>query len=461
MTKLILILAILAGAALVGAMPAGNLTQAEHQFRPSFELVQVSRGKVTTRVVAAGTVQPVLSVVVGSQVSGQVKEILVDFNDFVRNGQPLARLDAELFETRAEQARAEVDVARDAVQIAQGEVAIAEAAIKRMLAERSKAEAEKDRGEAVVANAQQRLQRKLHLMKSGANSASDTEDARAAHAVALAELSSGNAQVLAREVHIEEARAQVAVARSRVAHAEALFRRNEAALRQAEADLERTVIRSPMEGIVIERSVTAGQTVAASFQAPNLFTIGDLRSVSVEIAVDEADIGLVRVGQAVTFAVDAYNDMTFTGTISQVRKAPYRQENVVTYTAVATAANADLLLLPGMTAKVEITAQERPDALQVPTAALRYRPRGLAYPSGANVWVFDGNEIYPVAVQAGVTDAGMTELVRGDIAEGQQVVVGEGTERLASETTVWQSFRIKAAGWLEPLQTAFTAVTFP
>jgi HlyD family secretion protein len=175
--------------------------------------------------------------------------------------------------------------------------------------------------------------------------------------------------------------------------------------------------------------------------------------------VDEADIGLVRAGQPVTFAVDAYTDKTFTGTVTQVRKAPHTQENVVTYTVVAMATNADLLLLPGMTAKVEIIAQERPEALQVPTAALRYRPRGLAHPSGTHLWVVDGNEIRPVPVQVGITGKGLTELVGGDIVEGQQVVIGEGTGRLASTSTALQSVGTKMAGWFEPFQTALRAIT--
>jgi HlyD family secretion protein len=169
-------------------------------------------------------------------------------------------------------------------------------------------------------------------------------------------------------------------------------------LHQAQADLDRTVIRAPMSGIIIDRSIAAGQTVAASFQAPTLFTIGDLHSVNVEIAVDEADVGELRLGQHVTFSVDAYPDKTFTARIVQIRKSPHVQETVVTYTVVAAAKNDDFLLFPGMTAKAEIVVGDVPDALQVPSAALRYEPKNRKQPAGSHVWVFYGTGIRPVTV---------------------------------------------------------------
>jgi HlyD family secretion protein len=314
------------------------------------------------------------------------------------------------------------------------------------VAERSKAEAEVKRNEVVADNALRRLQRKAQLIKSGSSTVSDLDDARAAYEMAAADVSSIKAQLAAQEAHTQEARNQVEVARSRVAHTEAQVSRSEAALRQAEADLERTVIRAPMDGIVIERSVTAGQTVAASFQAPTLFTIGDLRAVSIEIALDEADIGDIGLGQKVTFSVDAYPDKVFAGTIAQVRKAPHTQDNVVTYTVVAAAKNDEMLLLPGMTAKAAIIAGERPDALQVPTAALRYRPGGVIQPSGPHVWVFDGHAVRPVAVRVGTSSSvGLTE-VTGDLLEGRRVVVGDLAETRPALTSL-ETLRPSLAGW--------------
>src|SRR5438445_10734981 len=208
-----------------------------------------------------------------------------------------------------------------------------------------------------------------------------------------------------------------------------------------------------MDGIVIERSVTAGQTVAASLQAPPLFTIGDLRAVSVEIIVDEADIAGIRIGQPVTFTIDAYPDQVFTGTIAQVRKAPHTQESVVTYTVVAAAKNDELLLLPGMTAKADIITGERPDALQVPTAALRYRPQGVVQAPGSHVWVFDGHAIRPVAVRVGTSsNVGLTE-VTGDLSEGQGVVVGDLAETRPALTSL-ETLRLSLADWTSQVRSA-------
>jgi HlyD family secretion protein len=353
-----------------------------------------------------------------------------------------------------EQASAEVDVASVALRIAKDEVAIAETVASRAIAESSKAEAEAQRRDVILHNAGRRLERKSLLMKSRSSpvSDSDLDDARAAHQTAVADASSAKAQLAAQKAHMQETQAQLTMAHSRVAHADAQIRRNAASLRQAETDLERTVIRAPMDGIVIERSVTAGQTVAVSFQAPPLFTIGDLRAVSVEIIVDEADIAGIRTGQPATFTVDAYPERVFAGTIAQVRKAPHTQDSVVTYTVVAAARNDELLLLPGMTAKADIIAGERPDALQVPTAALRYRPQGVIQPSGSQVWVFDGEAIRPVAVRVGTSNVGLTE-VTGDLLEGQRIVVGDLAETRPALTSL-ETLRLSLDGWALQVRSA-------
>jgi HlyD family secretion protein len=276
--------------------------------------------------------------------------------------------------------------------------------------------------------------------------------------VAQAETSAVKALVTARQAQVREASGNLMVAWSRVGHAEAQVRRSQAALRQAEADLERTVIRAPADGIVIDRSVSAGQTVAASFQAPSLFTIGDLRTVAAEVAIDEADIGRVRSGQTATFSVDAFPGKIFAGSITQVRKAPKTQETVVTYTVVLSADNPDLLLFPGMTAKAEIVTDQNPDALQVPTAALRYRPEGIPKPPGSHVWVFDGRSIRPVLVQVGVSEADTTE-VAGGLEEGQTVVLADAENSNTSAPSVaWRQIGVKVASWIEPVQTALAGM---
>jgi len=439
---------LLLGIVLIAAGTGGQLP-------PAYQLAKVSRGKAVTRVVAAGTVQPVVSVVVSSQVSGQVKEILVDHNDKVKEGQTIALLDPELFNTRVEQARAEVDVASDAVRIAKDEVATAEAAVNRAIAERAKAQADSKRYEVMIDLTRRRLERKSVLVKSGAVTASDTDDARAAYETALADSGAATAQVASQEARIQEAKTQLAIARSRVAQSETQVRRSQAALHQAEADLDRTMIRAPMDGIVIDRTVAAGQTVAASFQAPTLFTIGDLRAVNVEIAVDEADIGGLRVGQNVTFSVDAYPDNAFVGHISQIRKSPHTKESVVTYTVVAAANNDDLLLFPGMTAKADVIIKDTPDALHVPSAALRYQPQGVPPPSGSHVWVSAGDTIRPVAVRVGVMgNEGMTEIVGGNLSEGETIVVGDA----ADQTGGFPAIVTRIAHWIQPLHVALAGL---
>jgi HlyD family secretion protein len=403
---------------------------------------------------AAGTVQPSTSVVVGSQVSGQVKEVLVDYNDRITQGQPIARIDPQLFETRVAQAKADVDVADNALRIARSSIAASVAAVAQAEAERTRSEADAKRSEVVAENARRRLERKSLLMKSGSSTASETEDAQAAYDVALAEANAARAFVKAREAQVRQASGDLAVVWSRVGHAEAQLRRSQAALRQAEADLDRTVIRAPADGLVIERSVSAGQTVAASFQAPSLFTIGDLSAVAVEVAIDEADIGRIQAGQKASFSVDAYPGKVFAGSITQVRRAPHTQETVVTYTVVLTADNTDLLLFPGMTAKAEIVTDEKPNALQVPTAALRYRPQGMPQPSGSHVWVLADQGLRPVAVQVGVSEANLTE-VAGALEEGQSVVLADiGNTNTSAPSLAWRQFGVRVAGWIEPVQAA-------
>jgi HlyD family secretion protein len=219
---------------------------------------------------------------------------------------------------------------------------------------------------------------------------------------------------------------------------------NQAALRQAQVDLERTFIRAPVDGTVVGRSVDVGQTVAASLQAPTLFTIAqDLRNMQVDTNVDEADVGRVKVGQTATFTVDSYPGRTFTGEVVQIRKAPLVVQNVVTYDVVVSARNPEQRLLPGMTANVRIVIDQKESVLQVPNAALRFRPPGMEAPErerparpapgglrgggapGGRVWVV-GPDGKPAAIplQLGIGDGTYTEVVKGEIKEGQQVIVG-------------------------------------
>jgi HlyD family secretion protein len=312
-----------------------------------YRLARIERGPLVAAVSATGTLNPVSTVQVGSQLSGQVKEVRADFNTEVRKGQVIARIDPELFELRVKQAQADLQAAESAVAVAIETVKAreAEAAKARLAAE----EAARD------------LARKKSLVERAFISGAELDKA-------------GAAADQARE-QARAAEAQIAMQRSQVENARAVVKQREATLSQARVDLERTYIRAPVDGTVISRTVDAGQTVAASLQAPTLFAIArDLREMQVETSVDEADVGRLRVGQAVTFAVDAFPRRSFEGKIVQIRKSPQVVQNVVTYTVVVTAANPDLALLPGMTANVRIVIASRDNVLKVPNAALRFRP---------------------------------------------------------------------------------------
>ena len=321
-----------------------------------YKTAQLVRGPISASVSASGTLNPVISVTVGSQVSGQIREVLVDYNSEVRMGQVIARIDPETFEYRVRQAQADVDAARAQVLTAEANVNAARAAVSR--AEVNLAENKRD------------LDRKQQLVERSFISSSELEKARAVFNASAEDL--------------KGARAQLQVAQAQTGSARANVKQREAQLSQARIDLGRTTIRAPVDGIVIKRSVDAGQTVAASLQAPELFLIArDLHDMQVDTSVDEAEIGRIRLGQQASFTVDSFPGRSFTGEVVQVRKAALTVQNVVTYTVVVSARNADLSLIPGMTANVRITTDTRESALKAPNAALRFRPPDFQEPPAA------------------------------------------------------------------------------
>jgi HlyD family secretion protein len=235
--------------------------------------------------------------------------------------------------------------------------------------------AKTERAGVVVTNAKRDLDRKQALYHKGVISESTIDAAKTAYGEASAELRSAEADQKAQSSLVLSREAQLKMAQAQVQHAIAQVKQKEAALYNSKVDLDHTVIRSPLDGVVIDRSVDIGQTVAASLQAPTLFTIAqDLRKMQVDTNVDEADIGSIRVGQRVTFSVDAFPGREFGGQVDEIRKAPETVQNVVTYTAVVSAENHDQRLLPGMTANVQIIIDERLEVLRVLNAALRFRP---------------------------------------------------------------------------------------
>jgi HlyD family secretion protein len=401
----------------------------------------VERGDLRTTVTAIGTLNAVETVEVGSQLSGQVAELLVDFNDEVREGQPLARLDPRTFEAEVRAAKAGLEVARAQVltERATLQTSAAELATQRSKLEVARAQAESARAQ--LAEAERDLQRKQALAGTETLAQAHVDQATTTYLSAAADLRAAEAEVEAAKEAVVAAEAGQLAADANLLYAQAAERQKEAELDQAQIDLARTVIAAPSDGVVIGRDVDRGQTVAASLEAPTLFTIAqDLRHMEVHTKVDEADIGQIRVGQRASFTVDAHPGRTFSGTVEQIRKAPEVVENVVTYTVVLSTRNADLVLLPGMTAIVDVVVVEVENVLKVPNAAVRFRPSqsavrppvtialaaaGSARGSPAVVWVpGDNNMLLAVQVALGRSNESATEIIGESLRAGQEVVVG-------------------------------------
>jgi HlyD family secretion protein len=311
---------------------------------------KIERGALQSAVSATGAVSPVTQVTVGTQVSGQIKELLVDFNSEVKAGQLIAQIDPETFEYRVRSAQADVEAARAVVLTAQANSAASRAAVSRAQTDLTEAERTHERN--------------LSLVEKGFIAQSEADRTRAL--------------VISSKEAVKAAQAQLGVTDAQIKSAQANVAQREAALAQSRIDLDRTRITSPVSGIVIKRAIEKGQTVAASLQSPELFIIAqNLREMQVEASIDEADVGRIRKGQKASFTVDAYPGQTFEGQIDQVRKAALNVANVVTYVAVVTFSNNDGRLLPGMTANVRVVTDQRESALKVPNAALRVRIAGV------------------------------------------------------------------------------------
>lgn len=380
---------------------------------PVFGTARVERGTVSKTVSATGRLQALTTVQVGTQVSGTISEIYVDYNTEVKKGQVIARLDPSQLQAQLTQATANQTGAQASVQTAQSSVLSADAAVE-------SAKANLDRLQSVVDDAQRTFDRTKEMVASGVSPRRDLETAQAALAQAAAQRQQGLAQV-------NQARAQAQSARSQLQQAQAQAAQASASVQLASINLEHTVIKTPIDGTIVARNVDVGQTVAASLQAPTLFLIAnDLTRMQVLADIDEADVGQLQPQGRVSFTVDAYPTETFEGRISQIRLAPQTVQNVVTYTAVIDVANADLKLKPGMTASVTATVAERPNVLTVPNAALRFRPDGAApaqRSGGGTVYRVNGSGLEPVRVRVGLTNGTSTELAGGDLREGDTIAV--------------------------------------
>ncbi|MBI5075446.1 MAG: efflux RND transporter periplasmic adaptor subunit [Nitrospirae bacterium] len=390
---IIALVAILAVAAVIMWKTAGKTTV------PQYKTEQVRRGELTVIVTATGTLQPTNTVSVGSELSGIIKSVEVNYNDRVKIGQVLARLDTLKLEAQLTQSKAALESAKAKVLQAQATVAETRAKLSQ-------------------------LQKVRELSNGKVPSQSEIDAAEAA---------------------FERAKADAASAIATVTEAQAILQANE-------TDLFKAIFRSPINGIVLTRNIEPGQTVAASFQAPVLFTLAeDLKQMELHVNVDEADVGKVQEGQKATFSVSAYPNRTFEARITQARYASTTTSGVVTYETVLKVSNTDLYLRPGMTATADITVKKVENAILVPSAALRFTPpvqqeekssTGLVGsllprpPSGTQqridtttngkqqrVWTLKNGQLSPVSVTTGSTSGLMTEILTGDIQSGMEVVV--------------------------------------
>jgi HlyD family secretion protein len=345
---------------------------------PKYRVARVERGPLTAAVSATGNLNAVVVVQVGSQVSGMIRDLMVDFNSIVKKNQVIARIDSDIFEAKVNQAKADLDSSRANVLNQEAQVERARADVDNARAALVEAKAFTAKALVQSVDAKRDFDRKAELFGRQLIAKSDLDTSQATYDAAVAQLDSTRAREQALTSGIQSALAQLRVAQATAESARAQVKQKDAALKQAQVDLDHTTILAPVDGVVVSRQVDVGQTVAASLQAPVLFTIAqDLTRMQVETSVDEADIGRIKLDDRASFTVDAFPGETFVGTVTQIRKAAQIVQNVVTYTVVVAVANPTGKLVPGMTANVKLVTAEKPSVLKVPNAALRFRPAGM------------------------------------------------------------------------------------
>lgn len=338
--------------------------------KTEFLTAEVKTGRVKQTVTASGVINPLSTVTIGTQVSGTVKEIYVDYNSQVHEGQLLALIDPDVFEATVAQREAALEIAKAQVDVQENDIIYYEKALNRI--------------------------KKLKDSKY-----------------------STDKELEAAQRNFDNAVAQLKLQKAQVKQAEA-------ALKSAETELKYTKITSPVDGIVISKSVEVGQTVAASFSTPELFSVAeDLSQMEIEASVVEADIAKVAVGQPVHFSVDSFPNDTFLGTVKQVRNKALTTSNVVTYSVIIAIDNSDLKLKPGMTANVEIITAQKENALLVPNAALRFYMDDNKRYQEKGIWVLKKGKPQRIAIKEGISDDENTEIMSDEISTGDKVIVAK------------------------------------
>ena len=355
--------------------------------KQKFVTEKITRGNIKSTVSSTGTVNAVTTVQVGTQVSGTIQKLFVDFNSPVKKGQLLAQIDPSILEAQVGQARANLLSAR----------------------------ANLEKSQVMLRDTKTTLERNKTLYAKNFIAKSDLDTSETNYLSAIAQIKVAEAQV----------------------------QQAQAALDSSAINLKYTKILSPVTGTVISRNIDIGQTVAASFQTPTLFTIAqDLTKMQIDTSVDEADIGNVKAGQKAAFTVDAYPESPFTGKVSVVRNAPITVSNVVTYNAVIVVDNTGLKLKPGMTANVSIETESRQSVLRIPNAALRFKPatsaattdqKGAKGPKGSGVWILENNQPKNVKITTGISDGNYTEVTTSELTEGQLIITDSSNSTKKNE----------------------------
>ncbi|MBR0974959.1 MULTISPECIES: efflux RND transporter periplasmic adaptor subunit [Bradyrhizobium] len=411
-------------------VPSGHEAPTFGVDAPVFRYAAIQRGSIEQTVTVTGALQPVKTIEVGSQLSGQLARVYVDFNDTVAKDQPLALIDPRSFAAKVDEAKAAVEVANSFVDLERAKLDRARIDLQNARGSREVLAAKLESAQALKASAQKTLQRKLALQSQNVVAVTAVDDAQTEFTARLAQEREADVLMSLNAYSVDGAQADVRRIEAELEQARMAVPEKAAVLAAAQADLDRTVIRSPIDGVVVGRFVNEGQTLAVGLESRTTFVVAHrLEDMEIHAQVDEADIGRIASGQRAHFTVDAYPDRRFEATVRQVRKAPQNQQHVVTYTVVLATSNLDGALLPGMTALVKIVIERQDDVLRVPLAALRFQPSGTRPDTASarsGVWVRTASgSLRRIPVTVGTSGAEQVALKSGELTEGSQVVVGQ------------------------------------
>lgn len=420
---------------------AGTWIYLRGQPGAEYMTVRVDRGDIDSTVTTTGNLNAVITVQVGSQVSGNIQALYADFNTKVKKGQLVALIDPAPFQAAVDQAKATLNSAKALVRTAQASESKSESDLASAIANVASQKANVVKAQSAVDLAKVEAERRQVLIQQKATSQEDYDTAKANYDQALASVDAAKEALNASNAAADSARKAIDVAQAQLQEAGATVEQDSAALAQTQLNLDHTRIVAPVDGTVESRNMDVGQTVAASFQSPTIFLIAqDLTKMQVDTNVGEADVASVRLNQQATFTVDAYPGQIFSGTVWQIRQAPINVQNVITYDIVIAVSNPDLKLFPGMTANVSILTGHASNALRVAKSALRFHPRVTAR-SGVEpgrapapsqtageqlqtVYSIEGGKLKPVRVKLGISDANYAQVLQGPLRENQELAVG-------------------------------------